>query len=334
LPRKKRRTYDEQLVTPEELDAALDEGLQRAFPDAPDGAMYRSIDFLGDPDDPTDVATWVLIESVPGDDPDARRVVILTRRAETPRAQTIEKVPGSKSVWVGVAILLGFALIMAGATFALSKVPNRIGAPSVWQLPWVFVLIPALITALAVRFDNSWLGPYWSFLELVTGMSTVFESRGRLPMKRAIARRLAYPTAAGFLTVWINRDVGTAGVAVIGATAAGLLLWPIVFAGLPLGVARNDWLLVPIYSGFVVAFAACAVLGRFFFEYARAQGNGDALVYFREEGVSWLVTAIIATVAVSFWGGGIGKLRERKAKRDEQGYEELAERGEDEPPAG
>jgi hypothetical protein len=137
------------------------------------------------------------------------------------------------------------------------------------------------------------VGPYWSFLELVTGMGLLFESHGQMRMKWAIYRRLLYPLVAGAAVAWIDSELGLGVALLVGCVAAFLLLWPVVFHGLPLGVARSDWLLIPIYLGFIVAFGAASALGRYLVEYARAQGGGSPIAYLRQEGPGWVITAII-----------------------------------------
>lgn len=199
---------------------------------------------------------------------------------------------------------------------------------AMWDLSWLEVVVPSAVTALVIRVDSLFVGPYWSVSELVSGMGSLYESYGKTRSHWAMVRRFVYPAITGFAVGWIDADLGPSGAAVLGTVTALLLLWPIVFHGLPLGVARNDWLLVPLYLGFTLAFAASAMLGWFFIDYARAQGHGSALRYLKEQGLEWAITAVLGAVFIAFYGGAQSRLRERASQRRDRGYEDVAEEGE------
>jgi hypothetical protein len=190
------------------------------------------------------------------------------------------------------------------------------------------VLLPPVVTALLIRLDSVFVGPYWSATELVSGMGSLYESYGRRRTGWAVTRRFAYPAIMGFVIAWMERDLSAGGAALLGGLTAFLLLWPIVFHGLPRGVSRSDWMLLPLYGGFIVAFASGAVFGFFLFEYVRAQGNGHPLEYIRDKGLDWALAAVILFIGGSFWGGAQSRIRQRKRQRDDRGYEEIAEQGE------
>jgi hypothetical protein len=307
------RSDDEEvLIEPGEFEKAFGRAFDDAFPDAPIDARYRMRDWAADPSVPGDVQVILVQEVVPGDDPERRRDCLITSVPAEEKGATSSRAISSLRVLLFLGTL-GTVLFLADI-----KGPSQI--PTVWDLPWVEVLLPAALCALAVRVDSQWLGPYWSFLDLVTGMGMLFESHGRRRMSWAIYRRVLYPLFLGFFIAWLDPSLTVSGAATIGAVSALLLLWPVIFHGLPLGVARRDWLLLPLYAGFITGFAASAAVGRYLLAFARAQGSGDVASYLREQGLAWLVTSIIAIAAVSFWGGASSRLRERKDRRDEEGY--------------
>lgn len=124
-------------------------------------------------------------------------------------------------------------------------------------------LIPSVILALLIRLDSIFIGPYFSFSEIVRGMGGI-EAKFWYPERRirlGIVRRFLWPAVVGGLTAWAFPEQSLLRGAVLGIGAAGLLLWPMVFHGLPRGVAKNDWLLAPLYISVVIGFALGGFLG-------------------------------------------------------------------------
>jgi hypothetical protein len=191
-------------------------------------------------------------------------------------------------------------------------------------MSWYAVLIPAAFTALAVRLDAVWIGPYWSFMELVPGMGGVdvdfwYEQSQR---RWAIVRRYAYVALVPGVGVTVVVDGSTAwDAALVGAVTAGLILWPLLFYGLPLGVMRSDWQLAPLYTGVVISFVAAAATGSMMVDYVREQSRGDVVGWLQEQYVEAIFWPAIWAVAVAVFVGAYRSLRLKKRERDERGYE-------------
>jgi hypothetical protein len=197
------------------------------------------------------------------------------------------------------------------------------------MLAWYEVLLPAVITALAIRIDGFLIGPYWSFSEIVAGMGGTDAEYWYAGGTRrwAAIRRFAYPLIVGAAMSIIDPKLSISGAVTIGLVTIGFLLWPIVTHGLPLGVAKSDWLLLPLYVGIVLAFGAFTALGHLAIEFGRAQGNGDLGRYATDQAADWIITTIIAIIGTAFFQGAKHRLQEKKHRRDSAGYEHIAEHG-------
>lgn len=136
---------------------------------------------------------------------------------------------------------------------------------------WYQFLAPAIAIALLVRLEAVLIGPYWSWLEMLSDMGDDDVARRR-DRRSAMWRRVALPglIAFGLVAVWPS-IYGLADVVVVGAAAAGLLLWPLIFGGLPWGVRRTR--LALIYGSLLGACAGSSSLGWYTAEFARSTGG-------------------------------------------------------------
>src|SRR6478672_4226358 len=106
--------------------------------------------------------------------------------------------------------------------------------------PWPLVIVPAATIALAVRLDAKLLGPYFSFSELIPGFGNNLIVGDKIT-RAAMIRRLVYP-------LLIGAGISALGVSGLSLAAAGflgaaLLLWPIIFQGLPYGISKRSKML-------------------------------------------------------------------------------------------
>lgn len=194
---------------------------------------------------------------------------------------------------------------------------------------WYELLIPAAVTALLIRLDGFLIGPYWALSEVVAGMGGLEEQYWyeRRRISWALIRRFAYPLLLAALLATIQPDHGAMEGALYGAATAGLLLWPILFAGLPLGVLPRDWLLIPLYTGFFMGFTGAGALGAQLVNTARTLADGGLREYLGEHLFGWLLTLLMTVVGGAFFYGAKERLADRKRKREEIGYEAIAEQG-------
>lgn len=120
------------------------------------------------------------------------------------------------------------------------------------------------------------------------------DSRTSRMRRFAFVRRVAIPGITGFalFAAWPGSYDPWDSV-IVGVAAACLLLWPLVFNGLPWGVARSK--LVAVYSMLLVAFAGSCWLGAYIARFARAD---DGIGHFLQENIfSILIGAVVTTFA-------------------------------------
>lgn len=191
-------------------------------------------------------------------------------------------------------------------------------------MKWYEVLLPAVLANLLIRVDGLLVGPYWAFSEIVAGMGGTdadlwYENQR---VRLAVFRRFFYLGLVGAAFSLYDADASGWDVALIGFIAATLLLWPIVFHGLPLGVARTDLLLVPLYTSMLGGFAASAAFGHAAVSFAREQSEGDLGRWARDQAMEAAIMFVLSLAFSAFFIGSYTRLKEKKRKRDSRGYEE------------
>ena len=179
-------------------------------------------------------------------------------------------------------------------------------------LVWYEALLPAVGIAMLVRAEALLIGPYWAWIELLPSLDE--DANSRKLRRWSIVRRTAVPGVIAFGMVNLWRRVYTeSDVVVVAVIAAGLLLWPIVVHGLPLGVMARDWELLIIYGALIASFASSAWIG------ARTAGwvhreYGDFGSFLRQEALGFGLGLLVAAFA-----GGIIDSISRKASSREDG---------------
>lgn len=189
-------------------------------------------------------------------------------------------------------------------------------------MPWYQLVLPAALTALVIRLDAVWIGPYWTFMEVVPGMGgTDVEWWYERPTLRwAIARRYLYVVLLGVALAFVDDELTIWDAALVGAFVAGLLLWPIVFHGLPYGIAPSDWQLIPLYLGVVMSFTGAGATGWLAIEYIREQSGGDVGKWITDKAGETALFWLIGIAGYAFFRGSLSSLREKKRKREEGSY--------------
>lgn len=174
---------------------------------------------------------------------------------------------------------------------------------------WYEALIPSVAGALLVRLDAVFLGPYWSWLQLIPDLAEQSESEAYQKRRRALARRVAIPGAMGFVLVTTLPSVYSAvDAALIGLLTAALLLWPLVFSHPWQEVRRPRVRVAVLYSLFLLVFVSAAFLGGLVGEAARDTGSVPG--YLRDQAFSFLV----ATVVILFGTDAFGRRSESLRK--------------------
>ncbi|THJ64769.1 hypothetical protein E8P82_14185 [Arthrobacter echini] len=179
--------------------------------------------------------------------------------------------------------------------------------------PWPAVVIPSFVLALIIRIDAKLLGPYFSFSELVSGFGFNFLIFQR-STRAALIRRLLYPILIGFICSILG--VYGASLAAVGALAAVLLIWPVVFHGLPVGVSRRALAVPLLYVSLFVSYGGLTLLGGYIAEVMRRAGEGDIWVYVQESFVNWALTALVILFFTTFGRGAQARLDRRRGHDD------------------
>lgn len=180
--------------------------------------------------------------------------------------------------------------------------------------PWPIVVIPAFVLALIIRIDAKLLGPYFAFSELISGFGFEFLIFQR-STRAAMIRRLLYPLLVGF----VCSILGVAGASLVGvgALAAILLIWPVVFHGLPVGVSQRSLAVPLLYISLLVSYGGLTLLGGYIAEIMRQAGEGDILVYVRESFRDWALTGLVVLFFTTFGRGAQARLDRRARDADD-----------------
>jgi len=152
-------------------------------------------------------------------------------------------------------------------------------------------LVPTVALALLIRLEAVFIGPYWAWVELIpfNGEDGV---RTAGPRQKALIRRVALPggVAFGLVAIWPS-VYGLLDAVAVGMAAAGLLLWPLIFHGLPY-VLRGKWAIL-FYGSLLGAFASAAALGAYMAGFARAD---DGVLSFLQENAFGFIIGGLVTV--------------------------------------
>ncbi len=156
-------------------------------------------------------------------------------------------------------------------------------------MTWYQFLVPAVVIALAARLDAIMIGPYWSWVEMFPDFADESGAEARV-RRSSFERRLAIPGVICFLLVlfW-PKQYGVDDAVIVGTAGAGLLLWPIIFHGLPPRVSGGR--LAILYGSLVGAFCASSWFGGYMAEFARSSGGFVRL--FKESLFGILLPAIL-----------------------------------------
>jgi len=170
--------------------------------------------------------------------------------------------------------------------------------------PWLYFTLPAIACALCVRLDAKIIGPYFASSSLIGGWegshARTFMERG--PLRSAVLRRFLYPVALGFAASWLPLSWWE--VPLCGLFAGILLIWPVIFSGLPWGIVRRGWVLPAFYAAFAVSYLALAGFGLSLQRLLLLTSQGDVAGWFADQ----LLAAILFGALGLFASGAVGKL--------------------------
>lgn len=192
---------------------------------------------------------------------------------------------------------------------------------------WPVVVLPAIITAIVIRFDAKIIGPYFALSSLVSGTEGLWANDFYTDpaRRRALIRRFLYPVILGFSLAWFVPS--TVDVAGAGGITAGLLIWPILFHGMPVGVSRRDWEVPVLYASFLIAFPLLAMGGSSLKGLLMAFSNGDAPHWLAEQALWSILRWILGIMFGALYGWMFTRVKAKTIRRGEVAYENEMKRG-------
>jgi hypothetical protein len=185
---------------------------------------------------------------------------------------------------------------------------------------WYEFLVPVVLANLLIRLDSVALDPYWAYSDVLAHIRGVDSDLWNPPerMRRAVFRRYLYLVLVGVgLTVY-DGEMSAFDMGVVGAGTAGLLLWPMLYHGLPYGISRSDWEFWMLYGfGVVGGFGASAVFGHYATTFVYDESNGDVVRWARDEIMKPVIWFVIVSAFAALYFGVAGSLRRRAHRRVE-----------------
>lgn len=162
-------------------------------------------------------------------------------------------------------------------------------------LAW-WAVVGAFLTATLIRFDAKAVGPYFAFYELMpgTGLTQALFQGEEKPLRLAVLRRFGYGFLLGIAVAWFLGGSVWDG-ALAGLLVGALLLWPLLFRGLPTWAAPARLLLV-IYIAVVAVYAAVGALGYLF---VSVVAEGDVILWVQKEGIQFLGSTLVAAFGLT-----------------------------------
>lgn len=192
---------------------------------------------------------------------------------------------------------------------------------------WPVVLLPATFTAMVIRLDAKFVGPYFALSSLISATEgpdarDFYTDPAR---RRALIRRFLYPVILGFILGWFVTS--SVDIAAAGAVTAGLLIWPVLFHGLPLGVSRRDWEIPVLYLSFSVSFALLAIGGSRLKVLLVAFSNGDVAGWLARQALSATLFWVLAIMGAGVFRLMFNRIETKTVRRGEIAYENERKRG-------
>ncbi|MFC7362486.1 hypothetical protein [Nocardioides astragali] len=165
------------------------------------------------------------------------------------------------------------------------------------------------------------MGPYFALSSVISGTEGIsaryWYEEG--PLRRAFVRRFLYPGIAGFVLGWTH--LSKVDVIAVGPLAAGLLLWPMVFVGLPWYVPRHSWHLPTLYASFVVAYGASCGIGLAVQRLVVDFADGNVAGWLAEQLVFTLIFSVVAAVSVAVFRAAFASTTAVTRNREAAGSE-------------
>lgn len=171
-------------------------------------------------------------------------------------------------------------------------------------MDWYAAILPAALTAYLVRLYAVFVGPYYSWLEIVPEL---FEDADVGKTRRKVFRRRVVTPFVVMLgaSLLFPGSFGSSSGAGVGMLAAALLLWPIVL-GQPVATYGSRIAVMLLYALLFISFAASGWLGTQAGHFIRDE-HGGLVEFLRAQGL----TAVIVAALVFVSSDGMARLGQR-----------------------
>ncbi|KQZ75551.1 hypothetical protein [Nocardioides sp. Root151] len=117
--------------------------------------------------------------------------------------------------------------------------------------------------------------------------------------------------------------VAASDIAATGALAAALLIWPVLFGGLPWYVPRHSWHLPVLYCSFIVACGLSSLAGLALYRFVLKFADGDVRGWLAEQLVSTILLWLTTLVAILLFRLAFRTTSDEAERRERQGAEEF-----------
>lgn len=148
-------------------------------------------------------------------------------------------------------------------------------------MSWYAILFPSAATAVLVRLDAIFIGPYWSWIQLVPTEREEDEETAKL-RRRAFLRRVTLPFLVSVLLVlaWPG-TYSPRTTALVGGIGAALVLWPLAFNAYSDERSRPVHIVIALYLLFVFLYVVGGYVGGGVGAWIRDE-HGSVFVFFRD----------------------------------------------------
>jgi hypothetical protein len=108
---------------------------------------------------------------------------------------------------------------------------------------------------------------------------------------------------------------------VIGLLGAVLLVWPVVFSGLPRFVSRRDWEVPVLYLSFPLAYALLAESGALIWYWVAVRSGGDPAGWLADQLAGTLIIGGGGVILSGAWSAAVRRLSGKREQREREFYE-------------
>lgn len=181
------------------------------------------------------------------------------------------------------------------------------------DMPWLYVLVPAIIVATFVTADNRFWGPYFAIADVVLGEPGAGMSLHDPGVLKPLIRRATYMVVVGITLAALGYS--NSAVASVFFVTGFLLIWPAFMRPLPHYVNRSDWQVLLLWAAYLGACVAFGLAGANAATTIRVV-TGQQPTEFLRSNLLWLGLSVIVGIVMTAFSEPVArsltnKVRER-----------------------